>query len=61
MLLLLVGACFTLGALPRAVDASVDNSMGYLPKSVPWKSLANAQDPGFLANNDRPFMYLISR
>lgn len=66
MLLLLAG-CFTLGALlPNTVDAKkaadgVDKSMGYLPKSVPWKSLADVRDPEFLAKNDRPIMYLVSR
>lgn len=35
--------------------------MGYLPKSVPWKSLADVRDPEFLAKNDRPIMYLVSR
>ena len=63
MLLLFVG-CIALGiALP--VDAKksdvVDKSMGYLPNSIPWHSLADVQDPEFLAKNDRPMMYIVSK
>ena len=58
-----LGALF--GALPVAtVDAKAtteDKSMGYLPKSVPWRSLADVLDPEFAAKNDRPIMYLVSR
>uniref|UniRef100_A0A7S0X7T8 Thioredoxin domain-containing protein n=1 Tax=Mantoniella antarctica TaxID=81844 RepID=A0A7S0X7T8_9CHLO len=46
-----------------AADASPANgrSMGYLPKSIPWRTLKEVRDAGFLAANERPIMYLVSR
>lgn len=62
---ILLAGCLALGSISLIADAksaaSAEKSMGYLPNSVPWKSLADVHDSDFLSNNDRPFMYIVSR